>query len=59
MSQPEQTHRVTPAAVGKSAVKKPYQKPEVRNERVFETMALQCGKVNSTQGSCRFNRKAS
>ena len=59
MSRPEQTPRVTSATGSKSAAKKPYQKPEVRYERVFETMALQCGKVNSTQGSCRFNRKAS
>ena len=27
------------------AGKKPYQKPEFRYERVFETMALSCGKV--------------
>jgi hypothetical protein len=59
MSQPEQTPRVTSATGSKSAAKKPYQKPEVRYERVFETMALQCGKVNSTQGSCHFNRKSS
>lgn len=59
MSQPEQTRRVTMAADGKSVVKKPYQKPEVRHERVFETMALACGKVHSTQGSCHFNRKNS
>ena len=39
--------------------KKPYQKPELRFERVFETMAMSCGKVQATQGSCRFNRKTS
>jgi hypothetical protein len=39
--------------------KKPYQKPEVRHERVFETMAMSCGKVQATQGSCRHNRKSS
>ncbi len=42
-----------------SPVKKPYQKPEVRYERVFETMAMSCGKVQATQGSCRHNRKSS
>jgi len=31
-------------------VKKLYQKPEVRHERVFETMALSYGKVQTTQG---------
>jgi hypothetical protein len=41
------------------AGKKPYQKPEFRYERVFETMALSCGKVNPTEFQCRFNRKSS
>lgn len=36
-----------------------YQKPAFRFERVFETTALSCGKVNSTQFQCRFNRKTS
>lgn len=39
--------------------KKPYTKPEVRFERVFETMALSCGKISATQAQCRFNRKTS
>jgi len=39
--------------------KKPYQKPTFRYERVFETMALSCGKVGPTQFQCRFNRKSS
>jgi hypothetical protein len=39
--------------------KKPYQKPEFRHEKVFETMALACGKVNIAEFSCRFNRKNS
>jgi hypothetical protein len=39
--------------------KKPYVKPAFRHEKVFETMALACGKVNSTQGACRVNRKSS
>jgi len=33
--------------------RRPYQKPAFRFERVFETMALSCGKVNSTQLQCR------
>jgi hypothetical protein len=41
------------------AAKKPYQKPAFRHERVFETMALSCGKVNPTEFQCRFNRKTS
>jgi hypothetical protein len=40
--------------------KRPYRKPEVRFERVFEVMALVCGKVSSTQGNCMgISRKAS
>ncbi len=39
--------------------KKAYTKPEVRFERVFETMALSCGKISATQAQCRFNRKTS
>ena len=39
--------------------KKPYQKPTFRHERVFETMALSCGKISPTQFQCRFNRKTS
>ncbi len=39
--------------------KREYAKPVFEHERVFETMALACGKVSPTQGSCRFNRKNS
>lgn len=39
--------------------KKPYTKPTFRYERVFETMALACGKIHPTQAQCRFNRKNS
>jgi hypothetical protein len=39
--------------------KRLYQKPAFRFEKVFETMALSCGKVHPTQFQCRFNRKNS
>ncbi len=39
--------------------KKPYQKPAFRYERVFETLALACGKIDPTQSQCSFNRKVS
>jgi hypothetical protein len=42
-----------------AAAKKPYVKPAVRSERVFETMALSCGKISGTQHNCNRNRKAS
>jgi hypothetical protein len=41
------------------AMKKVYQKPAFRFERVFETRALSCGKVSITQGQCANNRKSS
>jgi len=43
----------------RAAVRKPYQKPAVSYEKIFETSALRCGKVQATQGSCRFNRRTS
>ena len=39
--------------------KKAYVKPSFQHERVFETMALACGKVSATQAQCRTNRKNS
>jgi hypothetical protein len=39
--------------------KKPYQKPAFRHERVFETMALACGKVDPVQLQCSTNPKNS
>lgn len=39
--------------------KRPYRKPTVRYERVFETTALTCGKVQTTQAGCHYNRKTS
>jgi hypothetical protein len=45
--------------IGRDAKKKPYRKPEFRAETVFETTALTCGKVQTTQPQCHFNRKLS
>jgi len=40
--------------------KRPYRKPEFRLEKVFETMALACGKIAPTQRTCRgTNRRSS
>lgn len=39
--------------------RKPYQKPVFRFEKVFETMALSCGKISPTQKHCHFIRKSS
>ena len=40
--------------------KKPYKKPSFRFEKMFETMALSCGKTrDSTQQQCKTNTKNS
>jgi len=39
--------------------RKPYLKPSYQREQVFETMALTCGKIQTTQASCHHNRKSS
>jgi hypothetical protein len=39
--------------------KRPYQKPAFRYERVFETMALSCGKMSPVQAQCSTHRKVS
>jgi hypothetical protein len=41
------------------APKKPYRKPLSRRESIFETQALLCGKVQTTQRQCELVRKTS
>ena len=54
------TRETDSSQASKAATKrKPYAKPDFRHEKVFETMALSCGKVQSTQGQCASNRKNS
>ena len=60
MTQPEEADRQPQREGVEPGAKKPYVKPEFRHEKVFETMALSCGKMQgSTQGQCHSNRKAS
>ena len=59
MNSKEEKDRQPTAEKAKPEVKKPYVKPEVRHEKVFETMALSCGKVQHTQYSCHQQRKSS
>jgi hypothetical protein len=56
---PEKDSEGKKATQSDSRKKKPYQKPAFRFEKVFETMALACGKVNATQHICQFNRRSS
>jgi hypothetical protein len=58
MTQRNRPSEVDKNAPSQSAAKKPYRKPEFRYERVFETLALSCGKVQTRQGQCRFNKKS-
>jgi hypothetical protein len=51
--EPRQEEAVAHAESKPTHGRKPYQKPAFRFERVFETMALSCGKVNTTQLQCR------
>lgn len=41
------------------AARKPYQKPAFTREQLFETMALACGKANTTINQCRLVKKNS
>jgi hypothetical protein len=59
MEQREDTDRPASPLEAQQVVRKPYRKPAVRHEQVFETRALTCGKVQTTQGACHFNRRNS
>ena len=59
MSQLGPTSRLPHRVEAGRTAKRPYQKPAVRHEQVFETRALSCGKVSVRQGSCRLSRKNS
>jgi hypothetical protein len=59
MRQREDNERRAGALGARQPVRKPYRKPTVRYERVFEVQALTCGKVQTTQGSCHYNRRSS
>jgi hypothetical protein len=59
MREREDTDQRASPLEAQPVVRKPYRKPAVRFERVFETRALTCGKVQTTQGACHANRKTS
>jgi hypothetical protein len=56
---PVDTGNERPCRQGSTEKKKMYSKPEFRFERVFETQALSCGKIDFKQLQCRTNRKNS
>jgi hypothetical protein len=57
MSEPRDQHSLRKET--EAATKRVYSKPEFRFESVFETRALSCGKVVSTQSQCSLNTKSS
>jgi len=59
MRQREDTDRRSTPWEAPEVPRKPYQKPAVRHERVFETSALHCGKVQDTGPNCKNNRMTS
>ncbi len=59
MSHTKQTNRESGQPEIGPGPRKPYRKPALRYERVFETSALTCGKVQTTQSGCHQNRKTS
>jgi hypothetical protein len=59
MNERERGERDLQAGAETPAPKKPYRKPGFLRERVFETTALSCGKIQTTEGQCKFNRKHS
>ena len=59
MSTDNPKHDSKTPADARSAGRKPYEKPAFRVERVFEVMALSCGKIDTTQAQCGFNSSAS
>jgi hypothetical protein len=59
MNEEKPEERDPQAGAEPPAKKKPYYKPQFVCERVFETTALSCGKIFTTQSQCKFNRKMS
>ena len=54
-----QMNKLQQHEAGAKSGKRPYVKPAFEYERVFETMALACGKISQTQLSCHTVRKTS
>jgi len=59
MTESDKSKGLATDSEARATPKRPYQKPVVRYERVFEVQALTCGKVQGTEVECHFNRKSS
>lgn len=56
---PMEMNESSPEKARTPSVKKPYEKPSFRYEKVFVTTALSCGKISGTSGACEGNPSAS
>lgn len=45
--------KTPPQTTGTTGAKKPYTKPSVVSEPIYETLALACGKLPGQGGTCR------
>jgi hypothetical protein len=52
-------HNTTDQRPLEKPARKPYLKPAFEREKIFETQALTCGKLQSTQSGCHQSRKNS
>ena len=60
MTEHNHIHSSTADQQGSRQPKQPYVRPSFRWESLaFETMALSCGKISNSQGSCHSNTKNS
>jgi hypothetical protein len=59
IEQPSEKEGVVRADPKSTRGRRPYRKPAFRFERVFETMALSCGKTVITQFQCQSSQKTS
>ena len=51
--------KTSPSKPAASGVKKPYAKPSVTSEPIYETLALACGKLPGQGGLCNATPKRS
>jgi hypothetical protein len=52
-------HKTSPHTPGATGAKKPYAKPTVVSEPIYETLALACGKLPGQGGICNASPKRS
>ena len=52
-------HKTTPPKPSGPGAKKPYTKPSVTSEPIYETLALACGKLPGQGGLCNASPKRS